>query len=90
MAQSQFTPKVMKERFWELFSQKEALNAELAPLRKRRDDMRDALRGPVAAHRAAKQAVVDVERPKMGEIDNEMAVISRALGNKIGERPVEV
>ena len=87
MAQSQFTPEAMKERFWELFDQKEVLNTELAPLRERRDAMRDALRGPIAEHKAAGRAVIDIERPRMGEIDGEMVVISRALGSRVGERP---
>ena len=83
---SQFTPEVMKKRFWELTDQKEALNKELAPLRKKRDDMRDKLRPRLAEFKEAGRAVIDVERPRMSEIDSEMAVLSRALGGRVGER----
>lgn len=87
MMGSQFSPEAMRERFWELTDQKEALNKELAPLRKKRDDMRDMLRPKLADFRAAGDAVKAIERPKMNEIDAEMAVISRALSNKVGVRP---
>lgn len=87
MVKSQFDPAVMKARFWELTSQKEVLEAELAPLKEKRDTIRDALRGPTAKYREAKAAVIAVERPRMAEIMSEMALIARALGQKIGERP---
>lgn len=82
-----YSKDTMRERFWELTDQKDKLNAELAPHRKKRDALRDKLRGPQAQYKAAKKAVVAIERPRMGEIDMERAVLSRALGNKVGERP---
>ena len=84
---SAYTPEAMKKRFWELTDAKNALIEEAAPSRKIRDELRDALRGPTAEYKAAKQAVIDIERPRMGEIDTEMAVLARALGNKVGKRP---
>ncbi len=83
-----YTPKAMRQRFWELTDEKGAFNRELAPSRKKRDALRDKLRAPVAEYKAAKKAVVAIERPRMGEIDMEMAVLARALGNKVGVRPV--
>ncbi len=82
-----YTKEAMRDRFWVLTAKKEALNKELAPSRKKRDEMRDALREPLAEFKALKRAVVAIERPRMGEIDMEMAVLARALGNKVGERP---
>ena len=87
MAKSPFAPDEMKKRFWELTDRKEALEKELAPLREKRDNMRDRLRGPLAEFKVAGLAVIAIERPRMGEIDNEMAVIARALANRVGERP---
>ena len=84
---SAYTKDAMCERFWGLFDQKEALIEELAPSRKKRDELRNKLRPLVAEYKAAKLDVVAIERPRMGEIDSEMAVIARALGNKVGERP---
>lgn len=84
-----YTPEAMKARFWELTDQKDTLITELAPYRKKRDALRDKLRSPTEDYKAAKQDVVDIERPRMGEIDMEMAVLARALGNKPGPRPVD-
>ncbi len=82
-----FTPEVMRVRFWELFDMKEALTEELKPLRDHRDALRDALRGPLAEFKLAGKACVAAERPRMGEIDEEMATIARALKQKVGPRP---
>lgn len=82
-----YTEEAMRNRFWELTDKKDALNEELAPLRKERNKLRDKMRVPMAELKAAKVAVVEVERPRMGEIDMEMAVLARALGNKVGVRP---
>lgn len=86
---SAYTKEAMRERFWELTDQKEELNKELAPLRKERNDMRDRMRKPLAELKAVQVAVVEVERPRMAEIDMEMAVLARALGNKVGIRSEE-
>ncbi|MCB7129955.1 MAG: hypothetical protein J3T61_10515 [Candidatus Brocadiales bacterium] len=82
-----YSREAMRLRFWELTDAKEALIKELAPSRKKRNAMRDRLRGPIAEFKAAKQAVVGIERPRMGEIDMEMATLARALGNRPGPRP---
>ncbi len=82
-----YTKEAMRARFWVLQDKKAALNKELAEPRAKRDAMRDALRKPLAEFKALGRAVAAVERPRMGEIDTEMAVLARALGNKVGERP---
>jgi predicted nucleic acid-binding Zn-ribbon protein len=82
-----YEPEAMRQRFWELTEQKEALNRELEPHRKKYNDLRDKLRVPIAELRAAGRAVVAIERPRMAEIDMEMARLARALGNKVGPRP---
>lgn len=84
-----YTKEAMRERFWELTDQKDVLIAELTPSREKRDALRDALRGPTEEYKAAKRAVVVIERPRMGEIDTEMAVLARALGNKVGPRKLD-
>lgn len=82
-----FTPEVMRDRFWALIDEKEALVEELSPLAKHRDVLRDALRGPLMEFKQAKKACNVVSRPRMGVIDTEMAALARALGNKVGPRP---
>ncbi len=85
---SAYNKETMRERFWELTAQKEALAAKTAPYREKRDALRDALRDPMAEYKASQLAVVAMERPLMGEINMEMAVLARGLGNKVGLRPV--
>lgn len=82
----EFTPEVMRARFWELTEKREALVEEVQPLREHCDALRDALRGPMVEFKAAKMAVVAVERPRMGEIDAEMATLARALKQVVGPR----
>ena len=82
-----YSKDTMRQRFWELTDAKEVLNKELEPHRKKRDALRDMLREPLAEFKAAGRAVAAIERPRMSEIDMEMATLARALGNKVGERP---
>ncbi len=84
---TKYSKETMRERFWELTEAKEAVIAKSAPTRKLRDDLKEKLREPLAAFKAAKLAVVKIERPALGEIDMEMAMLARALGNKVGSRP---
>ena len=84
-----YTKEAMRARFWELTDAKDALNETLKPYREARNEIRDALRAPVASYKEAKLAVVAIERPRMAEIDMEMAVLARALGNKIGLRQLK-
>ncbi len=82
-----YSKEAMRERFWELTDQKDALIVELTPSREKRDALRDAMREPAAELKAAQLAVVEIERPRMGEIDMEMSRLARALGGKTGPRP---
>ncbi len=81
-----FDKDTMRKRFWELYDQKKTLEKNLAPLRQKRKEFQEKLRPLVQAYKELKQDVIAVERPLMGEIDMEMAVIARALGNKVGPR----
>ncbi len=82
-----YSKETMRERFWELTREKEAVLAKSAPARKLRDDLKEKLRDPLAAFKAAKLAVVAIERPVVSDRDTEMAMLARALGNKVGPRP---
>ncbi len=81
-----YSKETMRARFWELMSAKEAVLVKSAPTRKLRDDLKEKLRDPLAAFKAAKLAVVKLERPVLSEISMEMAMLARALGNKVGPR----
>ncbi len=84
---TKYSKETMRERFWELTREKEAVLAKSAPARKLRDDLKEKLRDPLAAFKASKLAVVAIERPAIGALDTEMAMLARALGNKVGSRP---
>ncbi len=84
---TKYSKETMRERFWELTAEKAAVLAKSAPARKLRDDLKEKLRDPLAAFKAAKLAVVKFERPAVSEMDTEMAMLARALGNKVGPRP---
>ncbi len=84
---SKYSKEAMRARFWELTAEMEALHAKSAPTRKLRDELKDNLRDPLAAFKASKLAVVKIERPRMAEIDTEMAMLARALTQKVGPRP---
>ncbi len=84
---TKYSKETMRARFWELTAEKEAVLAKSAPTRKLRDDLKEKLRDPLAAFKAAKIAVIKIERKALGEIDREMAMIARALGQKVGPRP---
>ncbi len=82
-----FTPEEMRARFWELTTAREAVLVKSAPAKKLRDDLKEKLRDPLAAFKAAKVAVNKIERVALGEIDREMAMLARALSQKVGPRP---
>ncbi len=84
---AKYSKETMRERFWELTREKEAVLAQSAPARKLREDLKEKLRDPLAAFKAAKLAVVAIERPVVSDLDTEMAMLARALGNKVGARP---
>ncbi len=84
---TKYSKEAMRDRFWELTAAQEAILAKSAPTRKLRDDLKEKLREPLAAFKAAKIAVVKIERPMLGEIDMEKAMLARALGQKVGPRP---
>jgi hypothetical protein len=75
------TPDRMKARFWELKKQRDAQRAKADPIRAERDKL-------VKKH-AAELAKVEkrmlAAENGLGEMDQEMAMLVRAVGGRMGE-----
>ena len=81
-----FSKDRMRKRFWEATAEKEAIVAEAGPLREqynalraRQCDLQEEIRQVVAEMHA-------IERPRLPELDAELAFLAKGLGGKVGER----
>ena len=75
-----FDPKSMKARFAELTTQREKIMSASAPLRSRRDEVQAQLDAAIQPLNA------EIKKIEIGlyGIDQERAIIARALGGKTG------
>lgn len=87
---SKYSKEDMRQRFWELTAEKEALVEKVAPIRKRLDEIRAKIDPLQVELQAVKKEVIAAERPMLSEIDGERAALARALGKKVGERPSDL
>jgi len=84
---NKFKREDMQRRFWELTVTREQFFEENAGLYRKRDTMAAEL-GPLEdAFKALKRSIKDVERPVLPELDEERAMLARALGKNVGNRP---
>lgn len=79
-----FSPEKMRARYAELTAKGEEIRAKAAPMREARDAFANEARDKELAMNAE---IAEVEAG-LGQIDNERALISRALGGKVA-MPVE-
>ena len=84
---SKFTKEEMQRRFWELTAEREKFFEDNAELYTQRDKIAEEAAPFEVALKAAKVAVKDAERPVLPELDQERAMLARALGKNVGERP---
>lgn len=84
---SKFKREDMQRRFWELTAEREKFFEDNKELYERRDEMATEL-GPLEdAFKALKRQVKDAERPVLPGLDEERAMLARALGKNVGGRP---
>lgn len=81
---SPFNPDVMRERFHELGRLREDILAQTKPMR----EARDAAFAVAEAEWTTKSAEIRALEATLFDMDNERAVISRALAGATGEPPV--
>lgn len=81
-----FSKDEMRKRFWRATAEKETIVAEAAPyreqydaLRARQCELQDEIREVVAKAHA-------IERPRLPDLDAELAFLAKGLGGKVGER----
>lgn len=85
----QFTVDMMQERFWEATAEKEKLDANTEPLRRERDDLvLDATPMNDKIKELGRKIRV-IESPERSLLDEELSMIARALGNRVGKRPTD-
>ena len=78
----------LRARFWELTDAKEAATERDQPLWDQRAALLVEMQ-PLEARLREINQDIKADRPARVEIDEEMALISRALGGKVGPRPGE-
>ena len=80
----------MQLRFWELTAVREKFFEDNAELYALRDQLAEEITPFDVAYKAAKVAVKDAERTVLPELDTERAMLARALGRNVGQRPDSV
>ncbi len=77
----------MNARFWELQDARDAIEKKSAPIHAKVDALMIKMAPMEIERRKLNKEIQAIERPVMGEIDNEMVMIARATNNKPGPRP---
>ena len=82
-----FDKESMKIRFWELTDEIEAVKAKSADLRARAKKVREILAPVKDELKDVLAKITKIEEPIIPELKAELAILSRALGTKVGPRP---
>lgn len=77
----EFTPEKMRKRFHELTAKSAAIRAKADPLREARDKVAARHAREIAGHNAKVQAA----EKGLFEIEQERAMLAKALGGRMGE-----
>lgn len=81
------TKEQMRARYWELEDLRDAVIAKSKPLRDQRVKLEKEMEPIELKLQELKKAIIDIERPDLPAIDQERAMIVKAIGARIGERP---
>lgn len=81
-----FTREAMTARYWEIVDAEEAIREKAAPLRARQDEIAARL-GPIKDEERANNAAIREAEAGLAELMSEKAMLARAIGRAIGERP---
>ncbi|MGE0154813.1 MAG: hypothetical protein AB7R90_19505 [Reyranellaceae bacterium] len=79
--QAKYTPEAMRARLAELDAEAAAIEKQAAPLRRQRAALREKMAPLEAEERALVAHYREIEKP-LFDIDQERAIIARALGGK--------
>jgi septal ring factor EnvC (AmiA/AmiB activator) len=81
---SDFSPDALRARFHDLTAEKAALEKEIAPLQKRRDGLAAKMATIEEDIRPVNEQLKEARAP-LYQIDNELAMLTRALGGQTGD-----
>ncbi len=76
----------MRAQYWELEDKREALLKKSAPLRVEREALREKMAPIQKADKLLRDSIIKIERPLLPQIDQERAMIQKALSGKVGKR----
>jgi capsule polysaccharide export protein KpsE/RkpR len=65
-----------------LQAEKAAIQAQTAPLHARYDELAAQIAPLEAEQRTVAEQFIAIERPRLGEIDNQISALSRAIGGR--------
>lgn len=77
----------MNKRFWEITDEIESVLKESADLKERAQKVRDVLDPIKLELKAVNAKITKIEEPRLPDLKGELAMLSRALGTKVGPRP---
>jgi uncharacterized coiled-coil DUF342 family protein len=77
----------MRARYWELTDAIAAVKEESAELYKIREEYKEACDEARTRLRTVNAQITEIEEPRIPEMQQELAIIARALGQKLGARP---
>ena len=76
----------MRARYWELVDDRDKVLEKSAPLREKREALKEKMAPLEEESRGIRDAIIKAERPALPEIDQERAMIQKALNGKVGAR----
>jgi len=79
-----FSKKSMRSRFWKLTTLKDQILAESAPLKKEREELQTRMAPIEQRVREINAEIKEIERPRLPAVEQERAVIVRALSGNVG------
>ncbi len=83
------TKEEMRVRYWELMDKREVILKESGPLRDKRDELKEKMAPFEKISKELRDAIIKIERPDLPAIDQERAMIQKALSGRVGERSGE-
>ncbi len=81
------TKEEMRLRYWELIDKHDVITKESKPFRDKRNELKEKMAPFEKVSKELRDAIIAIERPDLPEIDQERAMIQKALSGRVGERP---
>lgn len=76
----------MRARYWELMDAREEVLKESGPLREKRNKLKEQMAPLEKISNELRNAIINIERPALPEIDQERAMIQKALSGRVSAK----